>query len=271
MGEAEREGPGEETSRAGSPCHDLVRLPGRTLEAAVDLRVRKGAYLPHWTCPGGIYAVTFRLADSLPAVVVEAWRREREEILHRAAHQNRPLTHFEIDALRELDQLRIEAHLDRGAGECLLREPGAAALVRDALAHFDGERHNLVVWCVMPNHVHAVVHPRGNQELEDILHSWKNYTANGINRLLGRSGTVWQAESYDHLIRDPDDFEHSVKYALQNPEAAGLTNWPWSGRGTGFQPVTDAVHKDKRPAVIRVTTKPVRLPFTAVVARASSP
>ncbi len=41
---------------------------------------RDGAKLPHWTQTGGTYAVTFRLADSLPATVVESWKREREEI-----------------------------------------------------------------------------------------------------------------------------------------------------------------------------------------------
>jgi hypothetical protein len=56
---------------------------------------RHGAKLPHWTQTGAIYAVTFRLADSLPAPVVESWKREREEIEQRAKSQSRSLTWHE--------------------------------------------------------------------------------------------------------------------------------------------------------------------------------
>ena len=38
---------------------------GHATEAPA-IRIRQGAYLPHWTREGGIYFVTFRLADSLP-------------------------------------------------------------------------------------------------------------------------------------------------------------------------------------------------------------
>lgn len=33
--------------------------------------VRQGAFLPHWTLDGAIYHTVFRLADSLPANVVD--------------------------------------------------------------------------------------------------------------------------------------------------------------------------------------------------------
>lgn len=91
--------------------------------------------------------------------------------------------------------------------------------------------------------VHVVVHPRPGFELPRICHPWKSFTAKEINRLLGRSGEFWQPEPYDHLIRDEDDYRHAVEYVLANPAAAALMEWPWIGRGTGFQPVTDAVFR----------------------------
>src|SRR5215471_14113177 len=60
-------------------------------------------------------------------------------------------------------------------------------------------------------------------------HSWKSFTAKECNRLLERSGTFWQEESYDHLIRNQADFRHAVKYLLDNPMKAGLKNWKWVG------------------------------------------
>src|SRR6516225_8878558 len=66
------------------------------------IRIRQGAYLPHWTREGGIYFVTFRLADSLPQAVVKARRMEREEIIRRSQQQSRPLTLVEQRRLQEL-------------------------------------------------------------------------------------------------------------------------------------------------------------------------
>ena len=84
---------------------------------------------------------------------------------------------------------KLEAHLDQGIGECWLRRPGSVAqLVENALRHFDGERYLLGSYVIMPNHVHVLVHPAWNTNLPDILHSWKSFTANEANKILGRSG-----------------------------------------------------------------------------------
>ncbi len=219
------------------------------LEGRATLKTRRGAYLPHWTREGAIYAVTFRLADSLPSAVIETWKRERDEIVLRAKEQGRELSVAESKRLQELFSARVEKHLDAGIGQCWMNRPNVAELVQNALKHFNGERYRLIAWCVMPNHVHVVVQPLPSFALESILHSWKSYTANQVNRMLHRSGAFWQAEYYDHLIRDDADFEHAVEYVLGNPRAAGLSNWPWVGMtdllpegGTGFQPVSTGHH-----------------------------
>jgi REP element-mobilizing transposase RayT len=196
-----------------------------------ELKIRQGAYLPHWTRGGGVYAVTFRLADSLPSGVLDAWRRDRHEIVQNAEQQGRSLTDVE---LRELDRLfseRVDRFLDAGSGECWLRRPGIGQLVADALEHFNDDRYRLLAWCIMPNHVHGVVQPSAEYDLPGILHSWKRHTARQANLLLGRTGEdFWQVEYYDHLIRDEDDLVHAVKYAWENPDAAGLTDWLWRRR-----------------------------------------
>jgi menaquinone-specific isochorismate synthase len=213
--------------------------------SAAPLEIRKGAYLPHWTRDGAIYAVTFRLADSLPAHVLERWKLERHSIQARARESNRELTQHERAELSRLHGEQIEDFLDSGAGSCALCEPAVAAAVAAALRHFDGGRYELHAWCVMPNHVHAILRPLGEQALDAILQAWKSYTAKEANRLLGREGEFWQPEYYDHLIRHEDDYAHAVDYVLRNPEKAGLKEWQWVGcrdrnglgRGTGVPPV----------------------------------
>jgi len=84
----------------------------------------------------------------------------------------------------------------------------------------------------MPNHVHVVVEAMGGDKLSDILHSWKSFTAKAANKMLHRTGEFWQAESYDHLIRNQQDFNHTVEYVLCNPAKAGLSDWKWVGCGS---------------------------------------
>jgi valyl-tRNA synthetase len=194
-----------------------------------EIRQRQGHNLPHWTQSGATYAIAFRLADSLPPEVLHAWNLEREGIVLRAKEQNRPLTPHEERELDRLYTTRIEAFLDSGQGACHLAKPEIASLVQEALRHFDGQRYDLIAWCIMPNHVHVIVRPFEGYDLPGILHSWKSFTAKQANKLLGATGSFWQDEYYDHLIRDEEDFNRHLTYVLQNPEKAGLKAWPWVG------------------------------------------
>ncbi|MCJ7674499.1 MAG: valine--tRNA ligase [Sedimentisphaerales bacterium] len=213
------------------PLVEPVQMPRGTAFQVVDHQVHKrnGAYLPHWTQTAAIYAVTFRLADSLPADVLERWRVERDKIVHPGETQGQELTSHQQRDLARLYCDSVEPYLNAGHGQCYLREPKVAELVANALKHFDGQRYDLIAWAVMPNHVHAILKPYQGIELPDILRSWKSYTANKANELLRRTGAFWQSEYYDHLIRDQEDFDHQVNYVLSNPNKAGLSDWPWVG------------------------------------------
>lgn len=194
------------------------------------LKIRHGAYLPHWTKKGAIYSIVFRLADSLPKEVLDAWQAEREQILAQSRQANRPPTDEEQARLRHLYSEKVEKHLDAGHGACYLRQRSVAELVREALRHDAGDRYHLLAWSIMPNHVHAVIQPIGGFTLPRILHTWKSLTAKQANALLQHRGAFWQSEYYDHLIRDEEDLRHAINYVFQNPEAAHLTNWPWRGK-----------------------------------------
>jgi Rad3-related DNA helicase/REP element-mobilizing transposase RayT len=191
------------------------------------LKTRQGAYLPHWTKEGAIYSVTFRLADSLPKQVVNQWRAERTELVHEATAAKRALTDDELRRLDFLFSQKVDSYLDSGRGACWLREKGMAELVANALRHFDDERYRLFGWCVMPNHVHVVVQPLGEHTLDQILHSWKSFTAHEAKKLGQIKGEFWQAEYYDHLIRTEEDLSHCIHYAWTNPEKAKLKDWEW--------------------------------------------
>jgi REP element-mobilizing transposase RayT len=58
--------------------------------------------------------------------------------------------------------------------------------------------------------------------IEQLVHSWKRFTARRINELLGREGALWQRDYFDRIVRDEGHFGNCVRYIRRNPEKAGL-------------------------------------------------
>ena len=108
--------------------------------------------------------------------------------------------------------------LDACHGSCLLRDPANARIVADALLFFHNERYQLGDFIVMPNHVHVVVTPDQPWQIGDLLHSWKRYTARAINKRRGKSGQLWQHESYDHIVRNEEQLKRILAYIKNNPK-----------------------------------------------------
>jgi len=192
-----------------------------------DVKIRERGRLPHWEKENGIYFVTFRLADSLPQQLLAKLESERQEAEKAITRLQSELSAKERRKLEWLFSEKVDEYLDKNYGECLLGDPGNANVVADSIKHFDGQRYNILSWCVMPNHVHVVVKPKQRNKLNEILHSWKSFSAHEINKLTGRNGELWQREYYDHLVRDESDLDRVISYVLDNPSKAGIKNWPW--------------------------------------------
>jgi len=43
-----------------------------------------------------------------------------------------------------------------------------------------------------------------------------------INRALGQRGRFWHEESFDHLVRSPEELEHLRRYITANRQQADL-------------------------------------------------
>ena len=180
-------------------------------------------YLPHCDFPGLVQFITFRLADSMPA----ARRGEWEHLL-------------KIEDVRE-KRTKLEEYLDRGVGECWLREPPIAKLAEDALLFFHDQRYELLAWCVMPNHVHVLVHV-WQVPLWKIVQNWKVRTTmearkltalerraparlertKNVNEPSGCSAFQWQREYWDTFMRDEEQERKAVRYIESNPVKAKL-------------------------------------------------
>ncbi len=173
--------------------------------------------LPHWNQADCFCFVTWRMDDALPRPLVEEWKRDRDLWLK---DHPEPWNAETQRQYHELFSVRLNAWLDAGHGSCVLRQPNIRKIVADALTHFDGSRYHLASYVIMPNHVHVLLRLIPDFPLPDILHSWKSFTANAINKALNRTGTLWQPEYWDTLIRNDRHFAACLAYIRDNP--AGL-------------------------------------------------
>jgi REP element-mobilizing transposase RayT len=196
--------------------------------------------LPHLKREGGTYFVTFRLAGTLSSDVLLKFKAERDVIIQQALTAKRPLTWHEQEELFRWYSSRVDKYLDAGRGDCWLGQSQIAELVAAALNFHAGVRFELRHWCVMPNHVHAVLQSLPGWTLSQILKGWKGFTGREANKMLGRTRRpFWQSESFDHLIRDDDDMQRSSHYTIMNPVNAGLCKQPENWRRcSAFPPKT---------------------------------
>jgi len=82
----------------------------------------------------------------------------------------------------------------------------------------------------MANHIHVLLAPLAQLRL--LTQELKGASARRLNAILHRTGRFWQAESFDHWVRNEAQFVRIKKYIENNPVKAGLVakaeDWPWS-------------------------------------------
>ncbi len=179
---------------------------------------RSRGYLPHFDTSDVWQAITYRLADSLPAHVVSGLERSLGDIPEELRNSER--------------RRRIENWIDSGPGACLLRRTDVAQMVLDNWQRFAGERYDIGPWVIMPNHVHVMIRVNPGCTLETIVRSWKSYTAKRIMAQCGCAAPIWWNDYWDRYIRDENHWLTTKRYIEGNPLAASLvkmaTDWRWS-------------------------------------------
>ena len=181
-------------------------------------------YIPHYDDGLKIQFLTWRLNDSLPKTALKRLSDELQTP-EGDAHYRR----------------RLEQWLDAGHGSCTLREATPARIVQSSLLHFAGLRYELHAWCIMPNHVHVLMHTLDQFTIGQIEHSWRSYTSHEINKANIRVGQLWQRDVWD---RDHDHYRRAIDYIELNPVKACLCtvkeNWLWSSANPASKEAVEA-------------------------------
>ena len=208
-------------------------------------------YLPHIENQH-LQFITFRLYDSLPKEVIEAWK---EQIGYDKKKDEKSKAD---DKTRQLLTL-IDKYEDSGYGQCFFSDERVAQIMADALHFYDAKRYNLISYCIMPNHVHVLIEVLGTASMSEIVHGWRSFTAHEANKVLGRKGDFWMNEYFDRYIRNEKHFETTLNYIANNPVKAGLVESPsewhwWWYAGT---------HSSSSAANVEAATEDGRVPFAA--------
>ena len=162
----------------------------------------------------------------MPKQVVAQWHSDIEKWLQQnklgGKSVDEVLESVSIDnavkqQLRKFKHTRWHGLLDDCHGLCLLRKPELAAEVGKSLLHFDDEKYDVERFVVMPNHVHILIQMRTGFNLRKQFREIQRYSARQINKLIGRSGDLWQGEPFDHVVRSEKQFVYLQNYIRENP------------------------------------------------------
>ena len=107
----------------------------------------------------------------------------------------------------------------------------------------------------MPDHAHLLLTPREVYSLSRIMKGIKGASARQVNlrrtdtnvhsTKRGTSGSIWQDESFDRIVRDQSELNEKLSYMLNNPVKRGLTESPWDYHGWYFNDKTEGTDKNE--------------------------
>ena len=186
--------------------------------------------LPHWCPEGRAIFLTWRLCGSLP-------EKSRIEI---AKFRGNPGRQF----------LMLDRHLEPAtSGPLWLADPEIADCAESSILRGQELHHyELHAYVIMPNHVHLLLEPR--VPLRKITNAVKGTSSRNANARRKSTGKhFWQDESFDHWIRNSQEFERLRRYIEWNPVKAKLAarpeDWRWSSAHT--PPKKSAPHRGLLP------------------------
>ena len=201
-------------------------------------------HLPHIMPIGATFFMTWRLFGSIPPHIMKQIDEERQEGLRQLESDIRRLN-LSPEEINKRKYMLEHQHFHRfdealdSAGEETphhLRDPKMADIVVESMRAYDKKWYNLLAYCIMSNHVHALLDfsvqlpmdrlaPLDESkyvQLDTVMKHIKGTSAANINYKCHRTGAFWQPESYDRYIRNEKHLAQAIEYTYLNPVKAGL-------------------------------------------------
>ena len=103
-------------------------------------------------------------------------------------------------------------------------DTAAAQVLENAFHFIRQERAFILAYAIMPDHFHALIVPRGDFSLSQLMQSVKGFVAREINAATDERGPLWQRGFYDRGIRNDEQLLATIEYIHENPVKEGLAN-----------------------------------------------
>lgn len=128
-------------------------------------------------------------------------------------------------------------------------EKCCAFLIRDFNYYRNVLEFQIYGYVIMPNHFHWIIHPGKKATASLIMKKVKGHSSFVINEYLNQSGSLWQEDYHDHVIRNKLDFEEKINYIHKNPVSTGLVsnmeNYKYSSYRNYFLGDESIIHIDR--------------------------
>lgn len=114
--------------------------------------------------------------------------------------------------------------------------PEERTIILEVIKYWDGRKWTVHAAVIMPDHVHLLGQPLalpggGFVDLAEIIHSIKSYSAHEIKKMRDATGSIWQDERFDRIVRDENEFWEKWEYIRNNPVKNELVEnpeeYPW--------------------------------------------
>jgi putative transposase len=100
----------------------------------------------------------------------------------------------------------------------------ASALLKSLNVYEHTERWHPWLMVIMPDHIHLIASFNRNPGIRATMKAWKQFFAH-------QHGIEWQADFFEHRLRNDEEFVEKSSYVKNNPVRKGLVkrpeDWPY--------------------------------------------
>jgi REP element-mobilizing transposase RayT len=141
-----------------------------------------------------------------------------------------------------------------------LRSERSYAVIHRALEAARRRSDSRVVhFSVQGNHLHMIMEAAGTAALSNAVRALSIRLSRGLNRMMGRSGSVFADRYHAHVLRTPAEVRNAVQYVLDNFASHAARRGERVGT-RWVDPFSSAVVKPPRAAQASLFPMPVTMP-----------
>jgi REP element-mobilizing transposase RayT len=143
------------------------------------------------------------------------WGGRRHGAGRRSAQERARIPHVGREAVRAYQPVHVTLRMADHVWN--LRSERSYAVIHRALEAARRRPDARVVhFSVQGNHVHLIVEAEGSRALANAVRALSIRLARGLNRMMGRSGSVFADRYHAHVLRTPAEVRNALRYVVGN-------------------------------------------------------